>query len=84
MKRVYIAQSPQEAHLIRGFLASQGIEAVVQGEHMQWLLGDIPLADTYPWVCVSEDDYERAKELIAGTSTLDQPSSDSSAINLRD
>ena len=62
-------------------VAFYGIEAVVQGEHMQWLLGDIPLLDTYPWVWVAEDDYERAKALIEEASASAQPLGDSSVSN---
>ena len=34
MKRVYTAHDLTEAHLIKGLLEVEGIEAVVQGEHL--------------------------------------------------
>ncbi len=65
MKKVFTAQTPQEAYLVRGFLEENGIPAVVQGEHLTWLQGGIPLAETYPTVWVERDEDEgRAKALL--------------------
>lgn len=66
MRKVFTAQTPQEAHLVRGFLEENGIPAVVQGEHLSWWLqGGVPLAETYPTVWVERDeDEERAKALL--------------------
>ncbi|OGF56912.1 MAG: hypothetical protein A2Z21_07360 [Candidatus Fraserbacteria bacterium RBG_16_55_9] len=82
MKRVYVAESPQEAHLVKEFLEANGISAVVEGQHLQAVMGGIPIPDTYPWVSVSEEDYDEAKALIAQASAADQPSSDSSSNNV--
>jgi hypothetical protein len=67
MKKIYTAQTPQEAYLVKGILEEDGIPVVVQGEHMPSLLGGVPLSDTYPTVWVKHDeDEERAKALIEG------------------
>lgn len=34
MENVYTAMNPTDAHLVRGLLESEGIEAVVQGEFL--------------------------------------------------
>jgi len=34
MKQVHVAKHAPEAHLVKGFLESNGIEAVVRGEHL--------------------------------------------------
>ena len=80
MKRVYTAGSPQEAYLIKGLLQESGIEAFVEGEHRGWLLGGVPLSETYPWVCVEHDeDAEAAQELIAAWATTQLPDDDSAS-----
>lgn len=67
MKKVYTAQTPQEAYLVKGILEEDGIPVVVQGEHLQALQGGVPIPDTYPTVWVKYDeDEEWAKELIEG------------------
>jgi hypothetical protein len=65
MKRLYPASNPADAHMVRGFLEAQGIEAIVQGEHLFGLRGEVPVPETYPsvWV-IQESDFERAKELL--------------------
>lgn len=81
MKRVYEAQSPQEAHLVKEFLEANGISALVEGQHLQAILGGVPIPDTYPWICVSDEDYDEARALIDEASAADQPLSDSSVSN---
>jgi hypothetical protein len=83
MKRVYVAQSPQEAHLVKEFLESNGIHAFLEGQHLQAVLGGIPIPDTYPWVFVAEGDYDRANAPITEAISSDQLSSDSSTNNLK-
>jgi hypothetical protein len=65
MKKIYTAQTPQEAYLVKGILEEDGIPVMIQGEHMSSLIGGVPLSDTYPTVWVKHDeDEERAKALI--------------------
>ena len=70
MKRVYIARGVAEAHLVRGFLAAEGIDAIVQGESLSTVFGGIPIdRDSLPSVWVTDDaDYDRALRLVEETS----------------
>jgi len=62
MKQVYLAENPIEAHMVVDLLQAQGIEAVVQGEHIFAIRGAVPIS--YPTVCVLDDaDYDRARAL---------------------
>ncbi|MEX0790464.1 MAG: DUF2007 domain-containing protein [Actinomycetota bacterium] len=65
MIRAYVANSLAQAHLIKGFLDSEGIFAVVRGEHLVGIAGEIPITmETLPSIWVEEDDREVARELI--------------------
>ncbi len=78
MKRVHVASDPIDAELIRSLLATYGVEAIVQGEHL-WTLPGIPMMpDGAPsvWVLRDEDEpqaralIEKHRELsVAPTST---------------
>jgi Putative prokaryotic signal transducing protein len=65
MVKVYSGADPADAHLVRGFLASHGIDAVVTGEALWGARGELPFGvGTAPTVCVRAEDAERARELI--------------------
>lgn len=65
MIQAYVARNLAQAHLIKGFLDSEGIFAVVRGEHLVALQGEIPITmDTLPSIWVPEEDRVRARELI--------------------
>lgn len=65
MKRVYLARDPADAHLVRGVLESEGIDAVVQGEALWSARGELPLtAESAPSVWVAGENHERARGLI--------------------
>jgi len=63
MKQIHIARHAPEAHLVRGFLAAQGIATQVRGEFLTSGWGELPLDVCSVWVC-DERDYERASELL--------------------
>ena len=66
MKQAYIARDPMDAHLVRGMLESNGIDAMVQGEALWSARGELPLTpESAPSVWVSGDDHERARALIS-------------------
>ena len=67
MKKVYVARDLSDAHLLKGFLKGENIEAEVQGESLWKLRGEIPITeDTNPAVWVIHDaDYDRAMELVS-------------------
>ncbi len=68
MIQAYVANSLAQAHLIKGFLDAEGIFAVVRGEHLVGIAGEIPITmDTLPSIWVGDDDRDRARELIDKT-----------------
>lgn len=66
MKKVYTAKNPADAHLLKGLLEGENIEAEVRGEFLYGVRGEVPITpDTCPSVWVLEDaDYDRAMELV--------------------
>jgi hypothetical protein len=64
--RVFIASHPLEAHMIRGVLEADGIDAVVRGEALFAVRGLTPVTpDTLPSVWVMNDaDADRALALL--------------------
>lgn len=77
MIQAYVAHNLAQAHLIKGFLDSEGIFAVVRGEHLVALQGEIPITmDTLPSIWVPEEDRARARELIEQALKDDLPADD--------
>lgn len=65
MIRAYVARNLMQAHLIRGFLDSEGIFSVVRGEHLVAIQGEVPITmDTLPSIWVNEVDRDTARALI--------------------
>ena len=67
MKKVYIAKNPADAHLLKGLLEGENIEAEVRGEFLYGVRGEVPITpDTCPSVWVMDDsDYDKAMELVS-------------------
>ena len=63
MKQVHVAKHAPEAHLVKGFLESQGIEAVVRGEYLTSGWGELPVDLCSVWI-TDDAQYERANELL--------------------
>ncbi len=65
MKRVYCAPTLPDAHLMRGLLEREGIEAKVFNENAQSLMGEIPVHHAWPevWI-VDERETGKAREVI--------------------
>ena len=64
MRPVYDADNLIDAHLVRGRLQSEGIEAMVRGEFLAGAMGELPMSGLMA-VCVYESDVPRARELLA-------------------
>jgi hypothetical protein len=62
VKQVYLAQNPIEASLLVDLLGGEGIEAVVQGEHLYAIRGIVPMSYPTVWV-VDDEQYEQARAL---------------------
>ena len=65
MFEVYRAANPMQAHLLRGLLESEGIDAQVLGESLFNVRGEAPITtETLPIVAVArEEDVARAREI---------------------
>jgi len=64
MRAVYQAENLFDAHLVRGRLASEGVNAVVTGEYLAGAMGELPVAGLLA-VWVDDDDCPAALELLA-------------------
>jgi len=63
VKQLHAARHALEAHLIKGFLESNGISAVVRGEFLTSGWGELPVDVCSVWV--SDDaQYDRAQALL--------------------
>lgn len=71
MTEIYRAAHPAQAHLLRGLLESEGIDAVVIGEFGFNVRGEAPITEeTLPRVCVvNEADAERARAIAVSFDT---------------
>jgi len=67
MKKVFVAQHPTGAHLVKGVLEANGIDAEVRGEGVFGARGEAPATpDTLPTVWVLDDeDAPRALNVLA-------------------
>lgn len=63
MKQVHVARHATEAHLIRGFLESNGIEAMVRGEFLTSGWGELPADVCSVWI-IDDAQYQRADRLL--------------------
>ena len=63
MKPLHTARHAAEAHLIRGYLESQGINAIVRGEYLSGGIGELPADLCKVWV-VDDREFTRADQLL--------------------
>lgn len=63
MKRVHVARHAPEAHVVRGFLESNGIDAIVRGDHLQGGWGELPVDLCAVWI-TDDSQFERANALL--------------------
>ncbi len=63
MKPVHTARHAAEAHLIRGYLQSEGINTIVRGEFLTGGIGELPADVCQVWV-VADSDTDRAQALL--------------------
>ncbi len=63
MKPLHSARHATEAHLIRGYLESQGIDAVVRGEFLAGGIGELPAGLCKVWV-MEDGEFARADDLL--------------------
>ena len=67
LKKVYVASGPGDAHLLRGLLESEGIDAVIRGDDFVPLQGGgLFNIETRPSIWVLDDDqFARACEIAS-------------------
>ena len=63
MTKVFVAQHPMEAHLVKGILESNGIASEIRGEALFGARGELPLTEASPTVWVLND--EQVDEALA-------------------
>lgn len=66
MKKIYTARNPIDAHLLKGALEGEQIEAIVQGDFLWGARGEVPVTpETCPSVWIVNDaDYEKAVQVL--------------------
>ena len=64
MKQIHVAKHATEAHLVKGFLESNGIEAIVRGEYLTSGWGELPTDLCTVWIA-DDMQYDRADRLLA-------------------
>jgi len=65
MLQLYSARDSMDAHFLQGLLAEEGIEAVIQGEALEEVWGDLPLSQrTVPTLWINESDLARANPIV--------------------
>ncbi len=62
---LYRATGRADAYLLRAFLQQHGLPAVVRGEALVGLAGEIPVPDSMPTLWVAEERREQAEGLLA-------------------
>lgn len=63
MQRIYQAANNVEAHMVVHMLEQSGVQAHVQGEHLQSGAGELPLGNLVA-VAVADEDVPKAREVI--------------------
>jgi len=63
MKQIHVAKHAPEAHLVKGFLESNGIAAVVRGEFLTSGWGELPADVCSVWIA-DDSEYELANALL--------------------
>jgi len=77
MQTIYRAADIIEAHIVRGMLEAEGIEAEVAGFYQQGAVGQLAPQDFARVMLVDERDAARAEQLIAAYESRDpEPAGD--------
>ncbi|HTE16266.1 MAG TPA: DUF2007 domain-containing protein [Burkholderiales bacterium] len=63
MKPLHTARHAAEAHLIRGYLESQGVTAIVRGEYLTGGIGELPADLCKVWI-VNDGEFAHADVLL--------------------
>ena len=70
MTKVFVAQHPTEAHLLKSVLESMGIPSEIRGQHLFGSRGGTPFSEGLPEIWVLNDDQAgEAREVLDNPST---------------
>ena len=61
---VYSAETTTDAHLIKGLLEQQGIDAFVSGHYLQGAFGELPVINMIQ-VMVEQEDAPQARRILS-------------------
>lgn len=64
MKKIFSASDVTEAHLVKGMLAQQGIEAELEGFYLQGAFGELPVIDMIS-LYVNDADAGQAEQAVS-------------------
>ena len=80
MRRIFTANNPTEAELVRGILESTGIAAEVRGTDLWGARGEVPVtADTAPSVWIEDDARAEEAEVLLADFNKSRPTVQSAA-----
>jgi len=74
MKCVYLSTNRALMHMLQHLLTEEGMETVLQGEHLQGAVGELPVIDVSLWVLADRDAEiarQRVEEILAKQQPLD-------------
>jgi len=73
--QVYSAETTTDAHLIKGLLEQNGVDAFVSGHYLQGAFGELPVINMIQ-IMVDSQDEQQARDILndyeAGKYTLDE------------
>ena len=61
---VYSAPNISLVSIVRGVLEGCGIKCWLKNEYLSAGVGDLPPIETWPQLCVEDDDFEEAKRIV--------------------
>lgn len=77
MQHVYTARDEMDANFVQGLLQREGIEAVIQGQSLGEVWGNLPLSsESLPSVWVDDGDVERARPVVEAYRRTDHANAD--------
>jgi hypothetical protein len=78
MRKVFTAQNPTEAELVRGILESAGIAAETRGTDLWGARGEVPVtSETAPSVWIEDDARAEDAEVLLADFNQDRPTTPS-------
>ncbi len=64
MKTVYSAANISIVSFFQNILEGYGIHCLIKNEFLHSVIGEIPPIESWPQLCVDDDDYEEEKRIV--------------------